>query len=56
MLPVELGAGEDSIEARLRKSTNDKASDFWVYDDMEAAKAQANSTGKPLLVTVRCIP
>ena len=29
---------------------------FWVYDDLEAATAKAEKTGKPLLVTFRCVP
>jgi hypothetical protein len=28
----------------------------WIYDDWEAALAQARSSGKPLLVVLRCVP
>src|SRR5688572_26099082 len=28
----------------------------WIYDDFPQAVAQAKSTGKPLLVVIRCVP
>ena len=56
VFPGILGAREASFEDQLRKGLGDKAADFWIYDDMQAAHAQAQTTGKPLLVTVRCIP
>jgi hypothetical protein len=28
----------------------------WIYDDLPKALAEANSTGKPLLVVLRCVP
>ncbi|HUG89578.1 MAG TPA: Trx7/PDZ domain-containing (seleno)protein [Planctomycetaceae bacterium] len=30
--------------------------DDWYYDDLEAGRAEARRTGKPLLVILRCIP
>jgi hypothetical protein len=30
--------------------------DFWIYNDVEAGFAEARKTGKPVLVTFRCIP
>lgn len=30
--------------------------DFWIYNDVEAGFAEAKETGKPVLVTFRCIP
>jgi serine protease Do len=30
--------------------------DFWVYDNLESGIQQARRTGKPLLVTIRCVP
>ena len=29
---------------------------YWVYDDFEKARAEAQKTGKPLLVVFRCLP
>ncbi len=28
----------------------------WIYEDMAAGYAQAEKTGKPLLVSFRCVP
>jgi hypothetical protein len=28
----------------------------WIYDDLEAGLAEAKSTGKPMLVVLRCVP
>jgi hypothetical protein len=28
----------------------------WIYDDYTQAVAQATASGKPLLVTFRCVP
>ena len=28
----------------------------WIYDDWPKAMAEAKSTGKPLLVVIRCVP
>ncbi len=33
-----------------------EAQDFWIYNDVEAGFAEAKETGKPVLVTFRCIP
>ena len=30
--------------------------DFWHYDNLDAAMSKAEETGKPLLVTIRCVP
>lgn len=35
---------------------NAKGFDFWVYNDIEKARAIAKQTNKPLFVTFRCIP
>lgn len=42
--------------ADLRASLADEAAAFWVYDDLQAATAKADKSGKPLLVTFRCVP
>jgi hypothetical protein len=31
-------------------------SSAWIYDDIDAGYAEAKKTGKPLLVTFRCVP
>jgi hypothetical protein len=28
----------------------------WVYDDLDAARAQARKSGKPVLALARCVP
>ena len=28
----------------------------WLYDDIEAGYAEAKKTGKPLLISFRCVP
>lgn len=30
--------------------------DHWIYDDLPKAVAEAKSTGKPLMVVIRCVP
>lgn len=40
----------------LRQGLKDRAADFWIYDDLEAGYARARQTGKPLLVSFRCVP
>jgi len=41
----------------LRKNLKDtNVADHWIYDDIAACFAEARETGKPLLVTFRCVP
>jgi len=41
----------------LQKEINDPAvPDFWYYENLESAMAAARVSGKPLLVTIRCVP
>ena len=41
----------------LRKNLKDtNVADHWIYDDIAAGFAEAKATGKPLLVTLRCVP
>jgi hypothetical protein len=42
--------------SRLRTRLEDNAADFWIYDDLETGYATAAETGKPLLVSFRCVP
>ena len=48
--------GADDAAARKRRRLKDDAADFWIYDDLHAAEARAKTTGKPLLVSFRCVP
>ena len=48
--PARLGGEE------LKEALNDSASDFWIYDDLEKAYAEGERTGKPVLVSFRCVP
>ena len=46
----------DDAAAKKRRRLKDDAADFWIYDDLYAAEAKAKTTGKPLLVSFRCVP
>lgn len=35
---------------------NARDADFWIYNDLTAARAEARRTNKPLFVTFRCVP
>lgn len=37
-------------------SQKDVFADFWIYGDLQAGFAKAKKTGKPLLVSYRCVP
>ncbi len=44
-------------ETTLQEVLKDKAvDDFWHYDSLDSAMAKAKETGKPLLITIRCVP
>ena len=41
----------------LQKNLKDtNVADHWIYDDIGKGFAEARATGKPLLVTFRCVP
>ena len=41
----------------LRKNLKDtNVAEHWIYDDIAAGFTEARETGKPLLVTFRCVP
>jgi hypothetical protein len=43
--------------SELGKSLKDiPVADHWIYDDLPRAVAEAKSSGKPLLVVLRCVP
>ncbi|MCH2383363.1 MAG: thioredoxin family protein, partial [Pedosphaera sp.] len=35
---------------------NARDADFWIYNDLAAARAEAKRANKPLFVTFRCVP
>ena len=35
---------------------NAQGPDFWIYNNIDAARAEAKRTNKPLFVTFRCVP
>ena len=47
-------SGVESIVRRWQKK--DPVADFWIYEDLAAGRKLAQQTGKPLLVTYRCVP
>ncbi len=59
-LSMMLGGTLCAQNERERKVRDDRARveeiDFWIYNDLEAGFAEAKRTGRPLLVTFRCIP
>jgi hypothetical protein len=40
----------------LREALKDNADDFWIYDDIDAGYGRAKESGKPLLISFRCVP
>src|SRR5205823_5429329 len=45
--------------AQLQAAINDLhilGNDFWIYNDLPGAIAQAKATNKPIFVTFRCVP
>jgi hypothetical protein len=41
----------------LQRNLKDtKVGKHWIYNDLKEGNAQANATGKPLLVVFRCVP
>ena len=53
--PVPAQDVQDAAAAK-RKRLRDNAADFWIYDDIDKGYARAAETGKPLLVSFRCVP
>lgn len=57
-LLAPLAAQEDAADLAKakRERLKDYAADFWIYDDVEQGYAAAKKSGRPLLVTFRCVP
>ena len=52
-----LAAFSAGDKEKLRASLGDTApAGPWIYDDFEAAVAEAARTGKPLMAVLRCVP
>jgi hypothetical protein len=53
-------AGAAGAQEREQKVRNDRKTveedGYWIYNDLPKAIDEAKKTGKPLLVTIRCIP
>ena len=41
-------------KAMLKAKLDDQAGERWIYDDLDKGFAAAKSSGKPLLVVLRC--
>ena len=54
--PMPMLAAQGLEGEALQKALNDKAADFWIYDDLDAGYKAARESGKPLLVSFRCVP
>ena len=52
--PGERLVGQKRVVRRW--ADNDEFADLWIYGDLEQGFAEAQQTGKPLLVTYRCVP
>mgnify|MGYP001561431792 CR=1 FL=1 len=52
-----LAAASLGAERTLQETLKDTAiGAHWIYDDFAKAVTQAKATGRPLLVTFRCVP
>lgn len=56
-LAVTAGVSAQSREQKVRDDRQKvEAEGFWIYNDLGRGFAEARKSGKPLLVTLRCIP
>jgi hypothetical protein len=56
MAAALLMAAQDVTKDELRDGLGDAAlRGAWVYDDLEAARAEARTSGKPILALARCV-
>src|SRR4029079_8809812 len=60
LLAFALPTGADAQNPREKKVRDDKvkveADGYWIYNNLPKAFAEAKSTGKPIVVCLRCIP
>lgn len=56
LVAISASAAEDR-DARVRDDHNQvKAEGLWIYNDLPRGFEEARTTGKPLLVVLRCVP
>lgn len=55
-VPPQEPTSQTDRAGRLRAAMKDAAADFWIYDDLEAGDVEARRMGRPLLVSLRCVP
>ncbi len=54
---VLVGLSGADGNTKLRAFLNDdKVPEGWIYEDIDAGYAAAQKSGKPLLVSFRCVP
>ncbi|MFM8222497.1 MAG: thioredoxin family protein, partial [Planctomycetaceae bacterium] len=60
VIGLGLGSLPATAQTRREKILADRAKveaeGFWIYNDLEAGRAQASEAGQPLLVVLRCLP
>jgi len=57
ILPAAALAQPPSREQKVRNDRKKvEAQGFWIYNDLSKGFAEANKTGKPILVVLRCLP
>lgn len=52
---VVVALADEGLRKRI-KDEHSRNGDHWIYNDIEAGFAEAKRTGKPLLITFRCVP
>lgn len=56
-LIITFCSGDLTAQPNLQETLKDtNVAAHWIYDDYTQAVARATMTGKPLLVTFRCVP
>jgi len=51
-----LSAADERSEKVIKDRAVVQDAGFWIYDDLAKAQEQARTTGKPILMVLRCIP
>lgn len=49
-------AAEDRAQKVLQDAAKVNQDGYWIYNDLPAGINTARTTGKPLLVVLRCVP
>jgi hypothetical protein len=53
LLMAAQDVGKDELKEGLRDTL---LKGDWVYDDLDAARAESRKSGKPVLALARCVP